>query len=652
VCLLVVDVSAVRPVGDDWLPIDPSELALKEPKVEKDADAEVLFWEVKVDDSPETEIVTSHHIRLKIFTNRGKDSQSKIDIPYFGYSKVKDIRARTIKPDGTIIDLKKEDVFERTIVKASGSKLKAKSFAMPGLEPGAIIEYKWREVSGGRWANYMRLDFQREIPVHKVTYYVRPARSFYGMRYRPFHVPDSVRFVKANDGFHSVGMTDVPALRVEPRMPPEDVVRSWILIYYTRDNSESTEAYWKDTGKRYHEALKMLSKVNDEVKKASAEIIGDATTPEQKLERLFVYCNTRIKNVYDDASGLTPEQKEKLKENKSPSDTLKRGMGSSADIDLLFAALATAAGFDARLALSADRGKVFFDPSFANSYFVEPSSIAIRVGDTWRFFNPGLTYSPYGMLRWQEEGQEALITDSKEPVWVKTPMSSPDKSNEKRTAKLALSEDGTLEGDVRIEYTGQMAIERKEYNDEDSLSEREETLRSMVKSRMDTAEISNIRIENVQDPAKPFVYEYHVRIPGYAQRTGKRLFLQPAYFQRGIPAVFASSTRKYNVYFHYPWSEQDEVVIKLPAGFALDNADAPSPFNAPNVSNYVVSIGASKDQRTLLYKRSFFFGGNNAILFPADGYEQLRNYFDRLYKADNHAITLKQSATTAQTSTN
>jgi hypothetical protein len=64
---------------------------------------------------------------------------------------------------------------------------------------------------------------------------------------------------------------------------------------------------------------------------------------------------------------------------------------------------------------------------------------------------------------------------------------------------------------------------------------------------MSTAELSDIRIENVTDPVKPFVYAYHVRVPGYAQRTGKRLFLQPAFsstalllFSRQAPAVTTS----------------------------------------------------------------------------------------------------------------
>jgi hypothetical protein len=62
-------------------------------------------------------------------------------------------------------------------------------------------------------------------------------------------------------------------------------------------------------------------------------------------------------------------------------------------------------------------------------------------------------------------------------------------------------------------------------------------------------------------------------------------------------------------------------------------------------------MAASKDQRILVYKRTFYFGGNEGILFPAASYDTLKQYFDRVYQADNHTITLKQGAVTAQTTT-
>jgi hypothetical protein len=167
---------------------------------------------------------------------------------------------------------------------------------------------------------------------------------------------------------------------------------------------------------------------------------------------------------------------------------------------------------------------------------------------------------------------------------VQTPVASSDKSVQKRTGNFKLTEDGTLEGDVKMEYTGHLAVDRKRQNDDDSPSQREETLRDLIKARMSTAELSDIKVENVTDPDKPFVYAFHVRIPGYAQKTGKRLFIQPGVFQKGIAAMFPSNTRKHQIYFHYLWREEDDISITLPAGFDLDSADVPGPLTAGDVA--------------------------------------------------------------------
>jgi hypothetical protein len=649
---------AVSPAlaSSDWKPVDPAELAMKAPVVEKDADAEAIFWEVRVADELEgstPRTVLNHYVRIKIFTERGREAQSKIDIPFFNNQKITDIAARTIKADGQIVELKKDDVFERTIIRTSGLKIKAKSFAMPSVEPGAILEYRWREVRNDRLANYIRLYFQRDVPVQLVKYYVKPLSipGFpFGMRVQTFNGRNTP-FVKEKDGFYSTTLEKVPAFREEPRMPPEDQVRPWMLVYYSEDKKLAPEQYWKAKGKEFYEAVKSRMKVSDEVKKASAEAIGDAATPEQKLERLFEFCRSKIKNVNDDASGMTAEERASWKANKSPADTLKRGIGTGTDIDMLFASLATAAGFETRVVNLADRSDTFFDPEFPDDYFISSYDIAVRVGDAWRFYDPASTYVPHGMLRWQEEGEDALVSDSKEPSWAKTPLSGPEKSKQKRTAKLHLADDGSLEGDVRIEYTGHFAVEKKEWNDDDSATQREETLRDMLKAQMSTLEISNIQIENITDPVKPFIYTFHVRVPGYAQRTGKRLFLQPAFFQHGLDPIFPTSSRTHPVYFHYPWSEEDEVTFELPAGFVLDNADAPASFGSGDISRYDVKILAIGDRKTLVYKRSFFFGGGGTgidrLLYPVTSYPALKNYFDMVHKQDSHTITLKQATATA-----
>src|ERR1043165_7605061 len=189
----------VAAAGEEWRPIEPADLALKAAVVEPNADAEAIFWDIRVDDGGANDLVLSHYVRIKIFNERGRDKYSKIDIPYFNHVKIKDVAARTIKPDGSIIELAKDDIIEKTVVKASGLKLRTKTFAFPGIEPGAIIEYKWKEVRSNSSANNLRLQFQRDIPVQAVTYHLKPAGSSV-VDVHPFNM-DRPKLEKEKNGF-------------------------------------------------------------------------------------------------------------------------------------------------------------------------------------------------------------------------------------------------------------------------------------------------------------------------------------------------------------------------------------------------------------------------------------------------------------------
>lgn len=627
-------------IAQEWKPIEPSQFEIKAPLVDKDADAEVLLWEVYVNDSSVTTTDFIHLVRVKIFTDRGIESQSRIDIPYMTGTDIKDVTGRTIGPDGTIQELKKDAVFDREIVKFGRFRIKAKSFALPALQVGSIIEYRWREVNKGG-ANFVRMRFQREIPVQVVRYYLKPyPYARYPMRTMVFQ-GKPINFVKEKNGYFMAEMTNMPAFREEPHMPPEDQVRAWMLVFYATNTWMSPSGYWKDLGRQLHEAYKNDMKVNNDVRKAAAEITGGVTEPEARIERLFNFCRTKIRNVNDDESDLTADGVGKVKENKSPADTLKRGYGTGRDIDFLFGALATAAGFDARYASLSDRSRKFFDLSYTSPYFLNAYNIAVRIGDGWKFFDPATTHVPYGMLRWQEEGVDALISDANDPIWVKTPLSPAEKSREKRIANLILDEEGNLSGDVRLEYTGHLAVEMKEDLDDQTAEQREEKLRSAVKKRLSGADVTDIKIEGVTDGDGPLSYTCRIRIPGYAERTGKRLFLQPAYFQKGISPLFQSSARTHDIYFHYAWSEDDEVTIKLPPGYALDNAESPISFGLGEFGSYQVTLGITVDKTTLVYTRKLKFSG---LIFPKSIYSNLKDAFDQIHRQDNHIVTLKDAS--------
>lgn len=637
-----------------WQDVTQDELKMSKAVVEPDADAEAILWDVYVsneDDGYAYHTVLHHYLKVKILDDRGRESFSKIDIPFGQISelgssiKVKDIACRTTKPDGTTIELKQSDIFDRDILKTSGVKLKAKSFAVPGIEAGAVIEYRWVEERAGV-SLYQRFDFSREVPVETVRYHIRPVNvPDMGMHGQPFNSVNSP-FVKEKDGFYMTSISSVHAYKEEPKSPPEYSVRPWLLVYYAKDTPSDPEKYWKDYAKQMYDFHKSMMKVSDDVKQASSTAIAGETDDEKKVEKVFDYVRAHIKNINDDASGLSADDIKKLKENKTPSDTLKRGEGSWHDINMLFAAMVSAAGLDARVVNLPKRSDVFFPKWFTNEYFMRTENIGVNIGGQWRFYDPSSRYIPFGMLRWEEEGQPALISDGKEGHWEKTPMSPAKRSLEKRSGKFKLFEDGTLEGSVRLEYTGQIGAEVKEYNDDDTPQQRENTLKNIVKANiMGSAEVSDITIENVTDPDKPFVYTFKVRVPGYATKTGKRIFFQPNVFEKAAKPMFEGADRVHDVYFKYPYAESDDIVIEMPAGFELESPDAPAPVrDSSGIGTDDFKLSVSKESNTLSYHRDFTWGNNGFLLFQQKSYPILKQLFDAFYTANSHSLTLKQSA--------
>ncbi len=656
-CLLIVfSHAAVFAGGDEeWRPVTAEELALKSPKVEPDADAEAIFWEVRIDDSSQSDLSLKNYVRVKIFTERGREKFSKFDIPFRKGLKIKDLAARVIRPDGSTVEIKKEDIFEREIIKAGNVKIKAKSFAVPNIEPGVIVEYRYKEAYEHAQAAGMHLAFQRDIPVETLSYFYKPFNER-EPNYQSFNFGDT-KFVKDEKKFYVATRTNIPAFKEESMMPPENQVTPWMLLQAVRVNiteagigsisyvikdPSSPNRYWGAVAKEQSELVKFIIKKDKDISRAAADITAGATTPEEKTRKLYDFCQTQIKNTSFDFS-MTDEQKSKLPKIKSVADVLKNKTASAGYVDMLFGAMANSLGFETRVAFSGDRSEMFFEPSMTNESFVHPAAIALKIGDDWKFYNPGTSYLPYGSLVWFEEDVWALLVGEVNSAWVKTPLTEADKSIAKRTGKFNLLEDGTLEGTVRVEYNGQLSLVRKAQNLDDSPTKQEESLRDEIKKRISTAEVSDIVIENSPDPEKPFAYSYKVRVPNYAQRTGKRLFVQPGFFEYGEEPVFSSAKRKYDVYFHYPWAERDTVEIRLPKNFALDSADTPAPLADPQkIGGLTIKMGTDKDQTFLSYDRDFHFGAVNALNFPVSAYQPLKNMFDAFHKADTHTITLKQ----------
>lgn len=503
----------------------------------------------------------------------------------------------------------------------------------------------------------MRLPLQRDIPVRRLAYYYKPNQK--EPQYQAYNTQD-FKFVKDEKGFFLGERLNVPSFTEEPRMPPEDQVRPWLFLTSTRiqftnvsSNSitfvikdpNNVRQYWGAVSSERSRLLEFVLKPDKKIRAAAVSVVEGATTGEEKLRKLYEFVQTQIHNVHYDQK-MTEDEKKKIRDIKSVADILERKQAAAPyHVDWLFAAMAYSLGFDIRLAYTGNRNQMFFNPNMTNERLIHLAGIAVREGDNdeFRYLNPCDPFMPFGTLSWFEENSHVLNIGRDNFLWAETPALTHNDNRHSRTGNFKLLEDGTLEGDVIIEMSGQPAISFRQTNYDETAEKQTEAIIDAVKSRLSTAEVTEVAIENLNDNTKPLVQRYKVKVPNYAQKTGKRMFVQPSYFQAGPSALFSSSSRKYDIFFRYPWSEVDTINIQLPQGFELDNAETPAPFHDTNrIGSIDFDIKIDTANNILKVKRNFFFGAYNKVLFPANSYEPLKNVFDGFHKTDGHTITVRQ----------
>ncbi len=632
---------------------------MKNPAVEKDAGVEALFWRVHVMDefpgNQDIQRVLYHYIRLKIFNEKGKAEAATIDIPFEGRTSIPYVFGRTIKPDGTVVELKKDAVYERDVVRAGRRKRKVKSFAMPGVEPGAIVEYRWKEVQFNAPMMYIRLQMQREYPVRRVTYFLKPLPSEksngYQMSMRTFNCKPSSPKLE-NDGYNSITLENVPAFREEPMMPGEGDVRAWVLAYYHEDSKRDPDKYWTEVGKHSYGVLKGALRQNGEIKAAAETAVAGASNDEAKALGLISYVRSKVRGLYDrgvSASERLAILKQMPKDRLRTSvEVFKSGIGDPGELNLLFAAMCSSVGLDARPVMVSNRDDVLFDPTLTDAYFLPNVDMAVKIDGEWRLFDVSTRLLPPQMVGWREEGVQALVSDPKKPVFILSRLSPPEASVSRRTGRFSLSPEGRLEGDVEEIFTGHTAGDRRGEMEGQDSAKLAENLKAKVLKLFPQAEVSACAFDGVDDSGKPLVVRYHVVIPNYAQRTGKRILFQPLFFQRGEMPLFSASTRHYDVLFPYAWRESDAIQIKIPEGFQLDNAENPGGLDFGETGGYKLRLALLKPGREVIAERELVFGRKGVISCPVAAYPQLKAAFEAVHSRDGVTLSLIAAAPTSE----
>jgi transglutaminase-like putative cysteine protease len=635
-CFLITTLSS--PLWSiDVQPVSEAELKMtSEPKA-PGAPAIILFREVDRDDSRSGTIHEDNYYRIKIFTQEGR-KYADIEIPFVkGIDDVIHIQARTIRPDGSIVPFD-GNVFEKPLAKARGLKFLAKTFTLPAVEPGCIIEYSYTLDLKHAYSSHWILS--ESLYTKEVRFSLRPFTGRYypvSLRWSWHLLPPGSEPKEGPDKVIRMNANDIAAFQTEDYMPPPNELKSRVdFMYETELPERDPDQFWKKIGKRRNDAMEGFVGKQKAMEQAVAQIIAPTDSPDAKLHKIYDRVQHLRNTSYELRKTEQEEKRDKEKVNENVEDIWKRGYGNGQQLTWLFLALARAAGLEAYGCWVSDRRQYFFAPKTMQSQELDANVVLVKLNGKDLYFDPGGAFTPYGLLKWSETGVRGIKLDKEGGSWIMTTLPASSESQIVRSAKFTLSDNGNLDGKLTVTYTGLAAMYvRLENRNADDVA-RKKFLEDSVKAQI--AGSSEVQLTNQPDwihSEPPVVAEFDIKMPEWASNAGKRTILPAGVFIADEKKLFEQELRIHPIYFEYPYEKSDDLSIELPPGWQVSSLPQPATVDGHIVA-YHMTVENGKGMLHVSRKLSFDF-----LLLEQKYYPALRNFFQTVRSGDEGQIVLQ-----------
>jgi hypothetical protein len=661
----IVSGAVAHAAPEDWPPVTDAEKAIKDCAAQPGAAAVYLYREQISD---QNEWTFKAYYRLKILTAAGKD-HGTVEVPFSEAWRVKDIQARVVRPDGSSRPFTGE-IFEKTIVQVGRLKRLVKTFALPDLDVGSIIDYRyelkldlkkaasarslglerWKPEEGGMPGDVPPLSYTVELWDFDSPLYTYKAKY----AYVPFHGGqisfDNVSLRLAwvaygltwgppvmNEGRIVLEVDHIPAREKEEWAAPEGDGQMGVIFFLCDTKVLDASDYWRLEGANWQKAAQKFMAADAGLANESQILVEGAATRLDELKALYARAQ-RIKNLSYDKDMTPARRKElKIKDNRNVGDVLKRDAGLRSDITRTFVALARAAGFTADAARVVTRDDKFFHPNVLGLYGQFDSEIAVvDVDGRDQFFDPATPGCPMGLVRWSATDTTFIRTSGEPGKFDTIPPDPPERSTVEQAFDLRLDGAGGLSGTATLTCTGQEALSlRLEYLDADDAEMKKSLGEKMAALLPKGGQASVRKIENMTGSEDRLQIEYEVAVPGVAAAAGDRLLLPVVPFRAGWRDSFRHARRRGSVYFPYLEHESDDIVIALPENVKVDTVPAACQSER-SFARYSLTA-AAEDGRKLHVRRELTIGKGRV---PADQYPVLKSFFDQARAGDDGQIVL------------
>jgi hypothetical protein len=491
-----------------------------------------------------------------------------------------------IPASGKHVELTFKDAVETSSVEmgslevASDSRIMELRFA--GATPGAVIGYEL-QIEQSPLEMSDTFAFQDTIPVREARYTLKLPPGWSMSPTWLNHAAVETAGGKSQQWAWS--LNDIPAVAMESSMPAWWSVAGHLFLAFSPQGKTPQLSTWPGIGAWLVDLAKDRSVASDAIRGKVAELVAGKASELERVRALagFVQRDVRYVSIQLGIGGYQPH---------AAADAFRHRYGDCKDKANLLAVMLREIGIDSiPVIVNSERTyvRVNAPPSLLFDHVILAVRLPQQVQDVsllasqgsgderLLFFDPTDELTPFGRIRGELQGSVGLLALAENGRLVTLPQLQPEQSGVRRTAKLALNEQGVLTGDISERITGQEALRQRGFL---RVAAREADITRVIEARLaeSLASFQLIRAipGNREASDLPLEWDYRISAASYARRAGELLMVRPRVL--GIHAVTLpdqDKPRVHDLILSEPRLHTDEILIELPAGYVVDSLPQP-----------------------------------------------------------------------------
>lgn len=578
-------------------------------------------------------VVAKYRLTYKLFNERAR-RLAEVNLPFnSSYQEIRVISARTIKKDGTIIDVKPEDMrkgssFSEYLMYDDAQGV---GFSMPAIEDNCIIDYTWEEITrpllmpGQFWTYW---GFTGLEPVGLSRYVLKtPAEKKLSIKVYndPTLNPKVVTSLDGKFKTYTWERSNQSPIEPEYKMPRLNDVRIWMEV--------SSIDSWQDVAKWYWNLQLPQAKASSKIKSTVAELISGKVTGEEKARAIYdwVANRTRYVGLEFGLSAFRPHPAAEVHD---------KLYGDCKDKATLLITMLGLAGIKAQpVLLHADERRIVNSGLPTLNAFNHCIAIASVDGkDVW--LDATAETCAYGDIPYGDRGVQAFVVGEGKGEFRTIPMYQPEQNGASIHYTITLKPDGSADAQSEMNFVGEAGQALRYGVRSMTPDQRKQMMQKIAAQFSSGTSLKDFSLPNGVDKAGSFLIKYTASAPQFADST-KTLML--------IPVGPASAGENVNPFPQdkrtLPIVEEDtsqtrkEFTINLPDGYAIEDMPGDVSLSSP-ITELKRTVTKSSDGKTI---NIVYIMKEHPGKVSSEDYISVQKYYREFIKLDKDRIVLKKA---------